>query len=234
MGVLNKTITFLLLFGCSQDTYFVSTSVVQDISQSCVNLPPEIDRKWKRLEDRYEKIRINHNSIIHKIRIDHNSIIHKQRRDKKKTEAQSEWLIQYYNDFEKVYSDVNSFLKNKERVFIDCLGKNRFYFITEIIYLREQVIRWVEKVNTLSFEISKITERIEKNHTYISIHILNELEVLGERVKEIGRKDDQFAKEYQKIKDYSERIKHLKERISLLREQSEIELKVLRILEGYK
>ena len=105
MIVLNRIIIFLLLFGCSHETSFVSTSVVDDISQRCSNLPPEIEREWNNLEDRHEKIRI-----------DHNSIIYKQRRDEKITEAQNKWLIQYYNNFEKVYSDVNSFLKNKERV----------------------------------------------------------------------------------------------------------------------
>ena len=92
-------------------------------------------------------------------------------------------------------------------MFIGCLGEDRFYLITEIIYLREQVIRWVEKVNILNFKISKIAERIEKNQTYISIHILNELEVLEERIKEISRKDDQFFKKYKQLKDYSERLK---------------------------
>ena len=199
-------ILLFFLFGCSQDVSFVSSSVIQDISQRCDNLPPDIDRDKNSLKER-------HNVLVKR----YNKTPSKIKEGKVKRKLGYELSISYY--------EITTFLKNNESIFIDCLGEKRFYLIVEYISLSEKDHSLVTKGNTLLFEIFKRIKRENHlpSHIYKSFEIFKgRLDEDKERKEELNKRWDELKEEEEKGFDYPKRIEFLKESISLLEEWVEL------------
>ena len=140
-----KFLIFLLTFiiSCIQETHFISTSIVGKLNEYCHNLPSEISERFSHLDKQL-------NELENKIADNHN-----------------------LKKFDLLFKEKNRILRKNERIFIDCLGSERFDIILDHNRLEKEHIGLHKKMRDLQ---DKIISKRNKGYITNELEITNKLD----------------------------------------------------------